>query len=208
MSPNRSPQHIDDFPLHPMDDSLRLIQYLYGEEIDDPDFPRRVAEDEDLQREFEDLQETKEALDRRSPPSPDPAVVDQIVDRAAEAAQADRSVEHAPDRAARAPERSRTRQWQNAGAALALVIAVGLGWWYMPGETGSTGPVADEAPAQQSTAPTATAAAESDGDGEALPEWDDRDEVVQLHRRLEVLQTQSRSDAWGGTLQPASRSQP
>jgi hypothetical protein len=189
-----------------MDDSLRLIQYLYGEDVDDPDFPRRVAEDDDLQREFEHLQETKEALDQRSPPSPDPAVVDQIVDRAAEAAQPDRAVDPAPDRAARAREHDWARRWQNAGAALALVLAVGMGWWYMPGETSPSGPVADEAPAQQSTA--ATAAAESAGDADALPEWDDRDEVVELHRRLELLQTQSRSDAWGGNPQPASRTQP
>jgi len=189
-----------------MDDSLRLIQYLYGEEVDDPNFPHRVAEDDDLQRELEHLQETKDALDRRSPPSPDPAVVDEIVDRAAEAARPERATDPAPDRAARAPERNWARQWQNAGAALALVIAVGLGWWYMPGESASSGTVAGESAPQQST--SATAAAESAGDAEALPEWDDRDEVVQLHRRIELLQTQSRSDAWGGDLQPASRTTP
>jgi hypothetical protein len=93
-----------------MDDSLRIIQYLYGDEVDDPDFPRRVAENDDLRREFDRLQETKDALDRRSPPSPDPDEVDQVVDRAAAAARPAAPSERAPDRRARAPDRTWTRR--------------------------------------------------------------------------------------------------
>ena len=196
----------NDILLHPMDDSLRLIQYLYGESVDDPEFPQRVADDEDLRRELDQLQETKDALDRRSPPTPDPDVVDHIMDTAAEATRSGHPAEPAPGRAARTPERSWARRWQNAGAALALVIAVGVGWWYMPGDTASPGPATSESTSQQ--AAPATAASQSAQDDEGLPEWDDSDEVVQLHRRIELLQTQNRSDAWGGTLQPASRANP
>jgi hypothetical protein len=189
-----------------MDDSLRLIQYLYGESVDDPEFPERVADDEDLRRELDQLQETKAALDRRSPPTPDADVVDRVMDTAAEAARSGHSAEPAPDRDARAPKRSWARRWQNAGAALALVLAVGLGWWYMPGDTPSSGAATSESTSQQ--AAPATAASQPAQDDEALPEWDDSDEVVRLHRRIERLQTQSRSDAWGGNLQPASRANP
>jgi hypothetical protein len=199
-------RRMNDHPQHSMDDSLRLIQYLYGETVDDPEFPRRVADDEDLRRELDEMQETKAALDRRSSPSPDPDVVDRVVDRAAEATRTDRTVEHAPDRAARAPGRAWTRRLQNAGAALALLLAVGAGWWYMPADTASSGPATSESSPQQ--APSTAAASEQTQDDEALPEWDDSDEVVRLHRRIELLQTQSRPDAWGGDLQPASRANP
>jgi hypothetical protein len=188
-----------------MDDSLRIIQYLYGDEVDDPDFPRRVAENDELRREFDQLQDTKAALDRRSPPSPDPDVVDRVVDRAAEAARPAEPTERAPDRTARAPNRSWTRRLQNAGAAAALLLALGIGWWYAPSDSGpAANPAASASAAQQADAATASSAQ----DEESLPEWDDRDEVVRLHRRIEALQTQSRSDAWGGTLQSASRTRP
>lgn len=196
---------MDDLLLQPMDDSLHIIQYLYGEEVDDPGFPSRVVENDDLRREFDRLQETKDALDRRSPPSPDPDVVDRVVDRAAEAARPAAPSRRAPDRGARAPARPWTRHLQNAGAALALLLALGLGWWYAPGDAGPGEPAASASGTQQ--APT-TASSEPTPDEEALPEWDDRDEVVRLHRRIETLRTQSRSDAWGGTLQPASQTRP
>lgn len=185
-----------------MDDSLRIIQYLYGDEVDDPDFPRRVAEDEDLRREFDRLQDTKDALDQRSPPSPDPDVVDRVVDRAAEAARSRVPGQRAPDRTARAPRRGWTRRLQNAGAALTLLLALGLGWWYAPGDADAP-EATTNATTQQTDA--ATASSEQAQDTEALPSWDDRDEVVRLHRRIETLQTQNRSDAWGGSLQPASQ---
>jgi hypothetical protein len=188
-----------------MDDSLRIIQYLYGEDVDDPDFPRRVAEDEELRREFDRLQETKDALDRRSLPSPDATVVDRVVDRAAEAAR-DEGPDRAPDRTARAPERRWTRRLQNAGAALALLLALGIGWWYVPDADAPAETTAQNSTAQQ--AQSTPAAAETDQAADQLPEWDDSDEVVRLHQRIELLQTQSRSDAWGGDLQPASRAQP
>jgi len=189
-----------------MDDSLRLIQYLYGESVDDPEFPERVADDEDLRRELDDMQEVKAALDQRASPSPHADVVDGIVDRAARAARTDRTAERAPDRSARAPARNWTRRLQNAGAALALLLAVGTGWWYMPGDATSSGSTPDAA--SERPAASATAASGQTQADDALPEWDDRDEVVRLHRRIELLQTQSRSDAWGGDLQPASRTTP
>lgn len=187
-----------------MDDSLRIVQYLYGEEVDDPDFPRRVAENEDLRREFDHLQDTKDALDRRPSPSPDPDVVDRVVERASEAARSTPPGERATDRPARAPSRHGwRRRLQNAGAALALLLALGLGWWYAPGATESEGPAS--ATTQQTEATTASS--DQTPNAGALPEWDDRDQVVRLHRRIEALRTQNRTDGWGG-VQPATQSNP
>ncbi len=189
-----------------MDDSLRIIQYLYGEEVDDPDFAGRVAADDDLRREFDRLQETKSALDQRSTPSPDAAVVDRITDRAAEPARPDTAIDPAPNRTARAPARRRTRRLQNAGAVLALLLAAGIGWWYTPGDTDPANSATSASTTQQQD--PATAPSKQAQGAEALPEWDDRDKVVRLHRRIERLQTQSRSDPWSGAPQPASRTRP
>jgi hypothetical protein len=192
-----------------MDDSLRIIQYLYGDEVDDPDFPRRVAGDDDLRREFDRLQETKDALDHRPSPSPDADVVDRVVDRAAEAARSPSSSpgDRALDRAARAPDHNRTRRLQNAGAVLALLLALGVGWWYTPGDTAPTEAPSTSSPQQ---APTTASSEQPQNaqDAEALPEWDDRDEVVRLHRRIETLRTQNRSGAWGGSIQTATQTKP
>jgi negative regulator of sigma E activity len=194
-----------------MDDTLRIIQYLYGEDVDDPDFARRVADDEDLRRECERLQETKAALDRRSPPSPDPSVVDDIVARAAAAPSPDESdaadrpapADRAADRDARPLSTDWAHRLQGAAAALAIVLAVGLGWWQYnadPAAPASTAASSASAPPQTE----ATAAPEPQADADEIPAWDDRDEVVRLHRRIETLRT--RSDAWGGDLQTVGRS--
>lgn len=187
-----------------MDDSLRIIQHLYDEDVDEPAFSRRVAEDEELRQEYERLRETKEALDRRSSPSPDPEVVDRVVARAADAARDSGPPERAPDRAARPQSREWTRRLQGAGATLAILLVVGLGWWQLRPTGADT---ADgESAAQQTEAVTATPERAQDRD--AIPEWDDRDEVVRLHRRIERLRTQSRSDAWGSDIQSVGRSRP
>jgi len=187
-----------------MDDTLRLIQHLYGEDVDDPTFAQRVAEDESLRCEYEALQDTKAALDRRSSPSPDAAVVDDIVGRARDAAPSSAS-EPAPDRAARAPDRSDSRRLRGVSAVLVILVVVGVGWWQFR--------VPDAAPAGTTAgAPTATDVATDEAADRtppgAIPEWDDRDEVVRLHRRIETLRTRSQPDDWGGSLQTVGRSGP
>jgi len=117
-----------------MDDRLRLIRYLYGEETDESALVRRLSEDEDLYREYEGLRATKHALDDRPARRPDPGVVDQVVNEARAAAQSTPSpAPPADDRPARAPSRTWTRRLQAAGAALALGLLVGIGWWQGPG---------------------------------------------------------------------------
>jgi hypothetical protein len=76
----------------------------------------------------------------------------------------------------------------------------------MPGDGVSSGPATSETASQQ--APSAATASSPPQAEESLPEWDDRDEVVRLHRRLELLQTQSQSDAWSGDLQTTSGTTP
>jgi len=194
-----------------MDDSLRLIQSLYGEDVDDPDLARRVSEDEDLRREHERLQQVKDTLDRRSSASPDPEVVDRVVAQAAAAQGAatppsDREDgAPAPDRPARTPERAWARRLQGAAAALLVVLLVGLGWWQLrPNGAATPGPTAGEAPQQpQSVAADGPSAAADD-----MPEWNDHDDLVRLHRRVETLRSRSRSDSWGTDLQTVDQVQP
>lgn len=199
-----------------MDDSLRVLQYLYGEEIDDSDFPRRLSEDDELRREYEQFRETKATLDRRPSRRPDPEVVDDIVDAAAEAAQTDSSPSsadrQAPDRTARAPRHTWRRRLQGISAVLVLVLVVGLGWWALPGSSSSPGQEVQEgAPSTASSAMTGEArpmTGETSAVEEAVPEWDDRDELVRLHRRIEYVETRSRSNTWEEGLQPVDQTNP
>ncbi|WP_233993465.1 hypothetical protein [Salinibacter altiplanensis] len=183
-----------------MDDRLHLIRYLYGEEEDESALARRLSGDEDLYREYEELAATKRALDDRPARRPDAAVVDQVVDEAREAAHSSgpRSTSPAEDRPARSPSRPWTRRLQTAGAALALLMVIGLGWWQGGGR--SDGPVADSAtpgaldePARQ--APTAAETRTSNADD--VPAWDDGEELVRIQRRIDRLQARSAPDRWG-----------
>lgn len=195
-----------------MDDSLRLIQSLYGEDVDDPDLARRVSEDEDLRREHERLQQVKDTLDRRSSASPDPEVVDRVVAQAA-ATQGAASPpseredgEPAPDRPARTPERAWTRRLQGAAAALLVVLLVGLGWWQLrPNAAAPSGSATSEAARQQ---PQSVAADGPSTAPDDMPEWNDHDDLVRLHRRVEMLRSRSRSDTWGTDLQTVDQAQP
>ncbi|MFB6249337.1 MAG: hypothetical protein ABEL97_12285 [Salinibacter sp.] len=197
-----------------MNDSLRLIQSLYGEDVGDPDFARRVAEDETLRRERERLRQAKDALDRRSPASPDPKVVDRVVAQAEAAASepsgraADRPAPDrpAPDRPARTPDRAWTCRLQGAAAALLVVLVVGFGWWQLrPSGPAPPGPTAGESARQ---GPQSAAADGAQAMSDDMPEWNDHDDVVRLHRRVERLQSRSRSDTWGTDLQAVDQAQP
>jgi hypothetical protein len=185
-----------------MDDSLRLIQHLYGEDEGDSAFARRLEKDASLRREYEQLSDVKDALDRRPSASPDPEVVDRVVDRAREAAQDPASPE-ASDRSPEAPPRTRRRRLQGAGAALMVLLALGLGWWQLA-PTG--GPSAQSGTTARSRAAPATGGAVQRTD--EMPAWDDQDEVVRLHRRIEMLRSRSRPDDWGSDLQSIDRSAP
>ena len=194
-----------------MDDTLRLIQHLYGEDVDDPAFVQRLREDEALRREYEELQETKAALDRRASPSPDADVVDNIMDHARETARSDETEtrEPAPDRAARAPKHQHRRRLQGVSAVLALLLVAGVGWWQFQTPASAPAGATANAPTAQSTK-VAPAGGEPDVTAsDDMPEWDDRDEVVRLHRRIEMLHTQNHSDGWGGgSLQAVDRTGP
>ena len=133
-------------------------------------------------------------------------MIDGIVNRAADAAASGVEERRAPDRTAQAPDRTRKRSVRRVSVGLVVVLLVGLGWWYLPIGSGSASPALTESVPEQTQSVPATA--RSGQEAEALPEWDDQDEVVRLHRRVEQLQTRSQSDTWGGDLQPASQSRP
>jgi len=188
-----------------MDDPLRIIRYLYGEDVDDPTFRRRLTEDGSLYREYEQLRQTKEDLDRRPSRRPDPAVVDDVVETARAAAQESPAPSHpTEDRPARAPSRTWNRRLQMTGAALALVLMVGLGWWQGPGVSENATAVSSPETVQRA----APSAAQSRNlEAAAVPDWDDSDELVRIHSRIERLQAHSGPDSWG-TLQTVSQSRP
>lgn len=186
-----------------MDDRLRLIRYLYGEEVDESALVRRLSEDEDLYREYERLSATKRTLDDRPTRQPDPAVVDQVVDEAHTAAQS--AVSPAEDRPARAPSSPWTRRLQTVSAALALLLLIGLGWWQGPGAPDD--PVAESAtPSALERAPqqAPTTAETRTTDAEAIPAWDDGEELIRIQRRINRLRARSAPDRWG-SLQRVSR---
>jgi hypothetical protein len=166
-----------------MDDRLRLIRYLYDEEVDESALARRLSDDPDLYREYEELAATKRALDDRPARRPDAAV----------------------DRPARAPSHAWARRLQPAGAALALLLVIGLGWWQ--GDGTSDGPAADAAaPGAIDGAPRqapTTAQTRSSG-ADAIPAWDDGEELIRIQRRIDRLQARSAPDRWG-SLQRVSR---
>jgi hypothetical protein len=188
-----------------MDDRLRIIQYLYDEEVDDPTFARRLTEDEALYREYEQLRQAKENADRRPSRRPDPAIVDDVVETARRAAQESPTPSHSTeDRRAHPPSRTWNRRLQTAGVALTLVLLIGLGWWRAPEVFEDPAAVSSAEGAQQAS-PSAAERRTREADG--VPDWDDSDELVRIHRRLEQLQANSGPDSWG-TLQTVSQNRP
>ncbi len=99
-----------------MDDRLRLIRYLYDEEVDESALARRLSDDPDLYREYEELAATK-------------------------------------------------RAWSTT--------------WSTTAQTRSS-------------------------DADAIPAWDDGEELIRIQRRIDRLQARSAPDRWG-SLQRVSR---
>lgn len=199
--------YTDEFSLFGMNDINRLIRYLYGEE-NDPSLARRVAEDEALRREYEELSAVKDALDQRPSRSPAAGVVDDIVERAGEAASSSGRSEHdgverAPSREPRRPSRTWTRRARSLTATLALVLVMGLAWWGLSETTALT---ESGTPESQPTSAAERNPEQARGDG--IPAWDDREDVVRLHRRIEHLQSRSRADAWEADVQSVDQPQP
>lgn len=189
-----------------MDDRLRIIQYLYGEDVDDAKIAYRLSEDGDLYREYEQLRRTKKDLDTRPSHQPDPAVVDEVVDTARAAAQESAaSSQLEEDRPARPPSCRWAGRLQTASAALAMVLLVGLGWWQ--GAVAPEGTPAISNELTDVTQGTAPAAGQQSNTAQAVPAWDDGDELVRIHRRIERLQAQSTPNRWG-TFQQVDQRRP
>lgn len=185
-----------------MDDTLRIIKHLYDEDLEDPSALRRIREDDTLRQELEELRSTKEILDRRFSPSPDPDVVDRVVNHAAEAASTTND-RRAGDRDPRPRERSLTGRMRTVSAVLTLLLFVGLGLWQFQ----TNGPSATDT-ASGEARKSVTSTVNEDRNPESVPEWNDRDEVVRLHRRVEQLRTRSRSGTWASDVQSVDQGPP
>ncbi len=195
-----------------MDNELRLIQYLYGDEERPEDVERLLAADEALRAEYRRLHAVKEQLDARAPSRPDAAVVDEVVNAAAKAALAPSSSQRVDrprrDREPAAPQRTPWHRVLRVTAALAvLLVGVGVGVWQWEG-----GVLAPSAPSDPAASTSATADAQDEAapssDEASIPDWDEGDDVVRLHRYIETLQARSSPSSWdypGAGLQPASQ---
>jgi hypothetical protein len=73
-----------------------------------------------------------------------------------------------------------------------------------PNEAAAPGPTAGETTRQ----PPSVAADGAQAASDDMPEWNDHDDLVRLHRRVETLRSRSRSDAWGTDLQTVDQAQP
>jgi len=212
-----------------MDETLRIIRHLYGEDPDPEDLLRRLEDDPAIARELREMQEVKTLLDRKPNPSPDPAVLDTLTQAAADAAAGrpvsgsttgadpasdagdDSESRRAPDRASRAPtspapsraparRSGMSRRLQQAAVVAVAVMLLVLGWWQMQ----------PTAPASQTTANT-QALQDLPPAARDLPEWDEGDDVVRLHRRLEVVNARSAPpSSWNSrsTLVPTESRRP
>jgi hypothetical protein len=194
-----------------MDETLRIVRHLYGEEPDADDFERRVRETPDLARELDSLREVKALLDEKPPQRPDASVVNAVVAEAARAASnspVSNSPASSPAPAARTDRTSRdrtagdrsasqrsglSRRLQQVGLAAALILVAALGLWQFqtpPTDADSSARISAEI--EQQLPPAAR----------DLPDWDEGDDVVRLHRRLEVVNARSASpSSWSS--QPA-----
>lgn len=193
-----------------MDETLRIVRHLYGEEPDPEALKRRLTEDPALAREHDELAQVKAMLDEKPPSRPDASVLDAITAAAADAAgsepsgrpsRADREpVARTDDRAQ--PSGSRlSRRLQQASLVAAAVLIAALGWWQLDDTTSSTSTEPIRAQTEQQLPPAAR----------DLPDWDEGDDVVRLHRQLQVVNARSAPpSSWNGrsAVIPAQSSRP
>lgn len=186
-----------------MDDTLRLIRYLYGEDVDGSELERRLAEDDELRREYERLRDVKQSLDRRPSQRPDSEVVDRVVREARTAAVPSSVGGAGSDREPRAPDRSWNRRLQAVTAGLALVLVLGLAWWRLPADPTTS----ESAPQTAQRAIERAPASSDDATLDDVPAWDDSEELIRIHRNIERLQARSEPSSWG-TLQTVDQTRP
>lgn len=88
------------------------------------------------------------------------------------------------------------RRAQRASVLVALAVLVSLSVWSSPDETRSSAPVASEVPVKTFPAQQQTASALPPSRAVSLPSWDDTDDVVRLHQRIEMVHARSASSDW------------
>lgn len=206
-----------------MNETLRIVRHLYGEEPNADDLEQRLREDPGLAQELDEMREVKAMLDKKSSQRPDASVIDAIVAEAARTASdgpasdtrgtgsfssrtGDRSPEpRTPrDRPARerpidehsaderpAQRRSKfSRRLQQASLAAALILVAALGVWQFQSQPADDTSAVRAQTDQQLERQLPPAVRD-------LPDWDEGDDVVRLHRRLEVVNARSApSPSW------------
>ena len=186
-----------------MDNELRIIQYLYGEEDDPAEVETALDDNPSLQRELNDHQAVKEHLDARAADRPDAEVIDRIMEAAAAPHAHPPRSDREPDRAAARPARSKAMRRGLAGALAVVLLGIGavlvspdLANW-----TESDEPADEAAVVTDDDAPSL--------EDDPLPAWDEGDQMVRMQGYIDALQSRSSASEWGTTstsLQPTSGS--
>lgn len=193
-----------------MDNELRLIQYLYGEEEHPEEVERLLAADAPLRAEYRRMKATKERLDARPPQRPERATLEGIF-----AAAASHRTPAAP-RHDRAPvarsTRTRRRVLGLTSTLAVLLVVVSVGVWQWDADR-LLDPTASESVVDApSASETKQMAASGAADENALPAWNEADdELMRLHHYIETLQVRSSPERWdshAAGLQAASQTRP
>jgi hypothetical protein len=134
---------------------------------------------------------------------PDAAVVDRLVSVAASRAQSrlaassDAPADRAPRRSRRSSRRALwSTRLQQTGATLALAALLAVGWWHSPAVPDAPSASVSDAPTKGASSLMQRAASSTAPRTAALPAWDDTDDMVRLHRRIELVQARSASSDW------------
>ena len=112
-----------------MEKKIQLLRYLYGEAEDSAEL-RKLLQDPEIMEEYQTLSEAKFWLDHVKRERPDPHVLDQIREAAAQGGVVAPSRPSRRDRAPLARRRIvRTPVFRYASTVLVLFIAVAIGYW-------------------------------------------------------------------------------
>lgn len=203
-----------------MDKKLHILQHLYGEREDHAEL-RQLLEDEDLQAEYQALSEVKFRLDHRKRLRPDSQAIDQIM-----LAAGDDSTSLGPrqDRAARPRQAANWYRMAGVVASVFSIMVVAAIVWIQIQE-GQLDPTALETTAEKKelssthsdevnspvlrerafassadtrAEPRATVPIEvaEELESDTIPSWDDAERVLELHRRMQLLQARSNEFEW------------
>ena len=185
-------------------DKKDILLHLYGESPEGKDL-RSLLQDESLREEHAELSEAKFRLDHRPKLRPDAAVMDAILQAAAqpdtEASSQKAPLLRKPDRPAFSRSKLRKVLIPALSMAAVVVVAIGFGMWGQPNTslpTGSASLRSDDVVPPESLFRYVPPKQQVQlaGSRDARLSWDDGSSLTNLHNRIQRLNEGGPSD-WG-----------